>query len=76
MSTVETHIKEHVFIRTSRLKFPLLNPLNKKPEEAEIEKGFRFYMIGFMLFELKMPKEQKQSFTKQGHKHFLFKLKM
>ena len=35
MCTVETRIKEPVFIRTFRLKFNLLNPLYKNLPEAE-----------------------------------------
>ena len=51
-STVETRIKEPVFIRTLRLKFHLLNPLNKNPKEAETGTGS--YIKGFMLFFLKI----------------------
>ena len=48
-NTLETRIKEPVFIRTSRLKFNVLNPLNKNP--AEEETGRRYYKIGFMSSE-------------------------
>ena len=37
-NTVETRIKETVFIRTLRLKFNLLNPMIKNLQEAEIWK--------------------------------------
>ena len=47
---VETRIKEPVFIRTLRLKFNLLNPLNKNPPEAETERGS--YIAGFMCSEI------------------------
>ena len=39
LHTVETRIKEPVFIRTLRLKFNLLNPIIKNAQEAEIWKG-------------------------------------
>ena len=44
--TVETRIKEPVFIRTLRLRFDLLNPLNKNPPEAETRRGS--YIAGIM----------------------------
>ena len=47
--TVETHIKEPVFIRTLRLKFHLLNSLNKNPPEAETGRGS--YIVGVMSLE-------------------------
>ena len=37
LNTVETHIKEPVFIRNLRLKFHLMSPLNKNPKAAEME---------------------------------------
>ena len=45
-ATVETRIKEPVFIITLRLKFNLFNPLNKNPLEAETGRGS--YIVGFM----------------------------
>ena len=48
-STVETRINEPVFIRTLRLKFYLLNPLNKNPPEVETGRGS--YVIGFVSSE-------------------------
>ena len=47
-STVETHIKEPVFIRTLRLKFNLLSPLNKNPPD-----GRGSYLIGFICSEFR-----------------------
>ena len=47
--TVETRIKEPVFIRTFRLKFNLLNPLCKNPPEAETRRGS--YITGFLCSE-------------------------
>ena len=35
-TTAETHVKEPVFIRTLRLNFHRLSPLNKSPKEAEM----------------------------------------
>ena len=49
MSTVETRIKEPAFIRTLRLKFNILNPLNKNISEADT--GGRSYIKGFMSSE-------------------------
>ena len=46
---METRIKEPVFIRTFRLKFDLLNLLNKKPPEAETRRGS--YITGIMCSE-------------------------
>ena len=45
--TVETRIKEPVFIRTLRLKFDLSNSLNKNHSEAEIGGGS--YITGLCL---------------------------
>ena len=39
LNTIEIRIKEPVFIRTLRLKFDLLNPINKNPPEAENGRG-------------------------------------
>ena len=36
-TTVEPRIKEPVFVRTFRLKFHRLNPLDKNPTEVEME---------------------------------------
>ena len=47
--TVETRIKEPTFKRTLRLKFDILNPLNKNISEAETEEGS--YITGFMSSE-------------------------
>ena len=47
--TVETRIKEPTFIRTLRLKFNILNPLNKTISEAETGGGS--YITGFMSSE-------------------------
>ena len=49
VDTVETGKKEPVFIRTLRLKFNLLNPLNKNQLEAETGRGY--YMARFMCSE-------------------------
>ena len=48
-NTVETPIKEPVFIKTLRQKFNLLNPINKKPPEAETRRGS--CITGFMCSE-------------------------
>ena len=48
-ATVETRIKEPVFIRTLRLKSNLLNPLNKNPPEAETRRDS--YIRVFMCSE-------------------------
>ena len=45
--TVETRIKEPVFLRTLRLQFHFLNPLNKNSKEAET--GIGSCILGFML---------------------------
>ena len=50
MSTVETHIKGPIFIRTMRQKFNCLSPLNKNLSEATPGKGS--YLTGFMSSEL------------------------
>ena len=47
--TVETRIKEPIFIRTLRLKFNILNPLNKNISEAKTGGGS--YIKGFMSSE-------------------------
>ena len=47
--TVETRIKEPIFIRTLRLKFNILNPLNKNLSEADTGGGS--YITGFMSSE-------------------------
>ena len=44
--TVETRVKEPVFIRPLRLKITLSNSLNKNFPEAETGRGS--YVIGFM----------------------------
>ena len=49
--TVETSIKEPVFIRALRLKFNLLNPLNENSSEAESGRSSYMYMKGFMSSE-------------------------
>ena len=49
LDTVETRIKEPTFIRTLRLKFNILNPLNKNLSEAETGEGS--YITGFMSSE-------------------------
>ena len=46
---VETRIKEPTFIRTLRLKFNILSPLNKNISEAETGGGS--YVTGFMSSE-------------------------
>ena len=43
-TTVETRIKEPVFIRTLRLKFNILNPIFINPQEAEIWKRSCIYI--------------------------------
>ena len=48
-NTVETRIKEPTFIRTLRLKFNILNPLNKNISEAETGGGS--YITGFISSE-------------------------
>ena len=48
-NTVETRIKEPTFIRTLRLKFNILSPLNKNISEAETGGGS--YITGFMSSE-------------------------
>ena len=48
-NTVETRIKEPTFIRTLRLKFNILNPLNKNMSEAETGGGS--YITGFISSE-------------------------
>ena len=53
-NTIETRVQEPVFIRTLRLKFSLLNPLNKNPKWAEMGNGF--YIMGFVLFSLRIQK--------------------
>ena len=50
--TVATRIIEPVFIRTLRLKFHLLSPLNKNLKEAEMGNGS--YIMGFILFSLRI----------------------
>ena len=45
-NTVETHMKEPIFKRTLRLKFNILNPLNKSLSEADIRGGS--YITDFM----------------------------
>ena len=45
-AAVETRIKEPVFITTLRMKFNLLNSLNKNSPDAETGRGY--YMIDFM----------------------------
>ena len=47
---VETRIKEPIFIKTLRLKFNFLNPLNMNLPEADPEEGS--YITGFMSSEL------------------------
>ena len=49
MYTVETRIKEPVFLRTLRLKFDHLNPLNKDLSEAGTEGDS--YITGFLFSE-------------------------
>ena len=44
--TVETRMKEPAFVRTSKLKFNLLGPLNEDPLEDEAGRGC--YTIGFI----------------------------
>ena len=53
--TVETCITEPVFIRTLRLKFCLLDTLNKSIKEAESGNGS--YVIDLILFELKIQEQ-------------------
>ena len=48
-NTVEIRIKESTFIRTLRLKFNILNPLNKNISEAKTGRGS--YITGFMSSE-------------------------
>ena len=49
ISTVETRIKEPIFIRTLRLTFNILDPLNKNLSEADIGGGS--CITGFMTSE-------------------------
>ena len=49
VSTVETLIKEPIIIGTLRLKFNILNPLNKNLLEADTGGGS--YITGFMSSE-------------------------
>ena len=49
LDTVETRIKEPTSIRNLRLKFNILNPLNKNISEAETAGGS--YITGFMSSE-------------------------
>ena len=51
-ATVETRIKEPAFITTLRLKFHLLNPLNKNRKEAET--GIGSCIMGFLLCNSKV----------------------
>ena len=44
--TVETRLKEPTFIRTMRLQFNFLNPLNKNISEADTGGGS--FITGFM----------------------------
>ena len=46
ISLVETRIKEPTFIKTLRLKFNIVTPLNKNFSEAETGGGV--YVTGFM----------------------------
>ena len=48
-NAVETRIKEPIFTRTSRLKFNILNPLDKNPSEADTTGGSS--TTGFMSSE-------------------------
>ena len=52
LSTVEARITETVFIRTLRLNFHFLNPLNKNSKEAAT--GNCSYVIGFMSFDFEI----------------------
>ena len=47
--TIETRIKEPIFIRTLRLKFNIFNPLNNNLSEAGTGGGS--YITGFMSSE-------------------------
>ena len=49
INTGEPGIKEPIFIRTLRLKFNILNPLNKNLSEADTGGGS--YITGFMSSE-------------------------
>ena len=49
VGTVESRIKEPIFIRTLRLKFNILSPLDKSPSEADTAGGS--YVTGFMSSE-------------------------
>ena len=52
MLYIRNRIKESVIIRTLRLQFRLLKPLNKNPKVSEMANGS--YIMGFMLFCLKL----------------------
>ena len=45
--TVETHIKELVFVRTFRLRCHRLKPLNKNPKEAEMGMFLIYWILCF-----------------------------
>ena len=51
-NAVEARRKDPVLIRTLKVKFYLLYPLNKNPKEAKIGNGS--YIIGFTLFILRI----------------------